>query len=124
MYELWLKPDIRFMLSDTVNIKVAPGISMILSELEAKREERWLKEDSAGSQSTITTWHDSNDDEEWLFGLGIDAAIEYKPTQRIGIGIGGGYEWVPDKHKVTIGPNDISLDLSSWTMNAYLNCEL
>jgi len=69
-----------------------------------------------GDGTGRTSWIDTADKLKAAFGLSGVAGADLDLGKGWFTGIFGGYEWVPDKTKINVGPNTVSLDTSGWVV--------
>ena len=118
LWSAWVGPQFRLRLGEQGRLWLAPQVSFNLADVEASRDETLWKIGSDGSREAIGSWHDSEDEQKFLLGLGASAGLEWEFGGGFFVGAFGRYEWMTDKIDVTVGPSEISIDASSWAVGA------
>ena len=111
-YQLNLGPQVGWKISKKLKLDVRPTVSMNIVDANVDRSETFMLGDGSGAQ----TWKDSADKCDVLFGLGINGGIDWQLGKSWFIGVTGGYDWVMNKLNVQVGPNNVALDASGWTV--------
>ena len=118
LWSAWVGPQFRLGFCEKGRLWLAPQISFNLADVEASRDESLWKIGSDGSREAIGSWHDSEDEQKFLLGLGASAGLEWEFGGGFFVGAFGRYEWMTDKIDVSVGPSEISIDASSWAVGA------
>jgi hypothetical protein len=110
LYQISLGPQIGYAASSRLRLHVIPKISLNVWDMQVERTETFQFGDGTGR----TSWRDTADKLKAAFGLSGVAGADLDLGKGWFTGIFGGYEWVPDKTKINVGPNTVSLDASGW----------
>lgn len=108
LYQLKLGPQLGLQAGQRLALVLSPAFSLTLADVDVKRSEVFAY------RGTVTRWSDRADETKLTVGLGITAGANVDLGKGWFTGVFGGYEWVPDKTKINVGPNTVSLDASGW----------
>jgi len=111
IYVLSLSPQISFAPSSRLSLNLAPRISMNVIDVEVGRSETFMFADGTG---TPRSFYDKADKRSLRLGVGLTAGAEYDLGKGWLASVFGGYEWVPDKTTLAVGPNTVTLDAGGW----------
>ena len=98
---------------DLLRFYVQAQASLNLVSASLERREALYSSKNGGSAQTLATWTDSNDDEEWVVGLGLSAGAEVNLGKAWFATASVGYEEMLDDPTFAVGPSEVELDLSS-----------
>ena len=120
LYQFSLGPKIAYEVSHRVRLNVRPSVSLNLINAGVKRTETFAQSSTGGGSVVLQGW--SNEADEWdvLFGLGATAGVDLDLGKGFYAGVFGGYEWVAEQAKVSIGPNTVSFDGGGWVAGAVI----
>jgi hypothetical protein len=94
-------------------LSLQPGVSLSLLDADVRRREAFRHENG----TLIQSWDDAAREQTWLFGAGIQADIQWTITGGFYVLAGGGYDWV-EPCDLSAGPDQLTIDLSGYTLNA------
>ncbi|MBU0679556.1 MAG: hypothetical protein KJ626_15755 [Verrucomicrobia bacterium] len=114
--ELWIGPQFTWMTGGGLTFFLNPIVSMNLVDVEADRREIWMAEEN-GQTSTLGSWRDDLCESDVLFGLGLHGGVEVALGESWFAVLTGGYDWVPDEFKGSIGPNELTIDISGYSVS-------
>ena len=114
VFELWFGPRIRFAPNERVNLHVTPKLTLNYVDVSVNRTEDFTAIYSDGRTEVLRDWRDRGSESKFVFGAGITAGAEVEFENGIFAGIWGGYSWVDDDVDVNVGPNTVSVDVSSY----------
>lgn len=115
---LWLGPRLDLELTQETSLSVTPRLSLNHLRLRAYRSEVFEKEYSDGSRIARQSWSDRESRDLFRFGAGVNAGLDWHSGDRWFAGLRAGYEWVPEKARLSVGPNRVSVDASGYTLSA------
>ncbi len=120
LYQFSLGPKIAYEVSQRVKLNVRPSVSLNLINARVNRTETFAQSSAGGGSVVLQGW--SNEADEWqaLFGLGATAGADVDLGKGFYAGVFGGYEWVAEQAKVSIGPNTVSFDAGGWVGGAVI----
>ena len=72
-YELRVGPRIAYEPTGRLTLYTIPRINLHYVEADLSRTETLTLADSSGTTQTIAQWNDSSNEEEWLWGLSLNA---------------------------------------------------
>lgn len=110
LYQFSLGTQIGVAVNDRLRLHLTPAISLNIVDVSVRRSETFMFGDGSGTQQ----WRDSADELVTRLGVSAVGGVDYELGKGWFAGVFGGYEWVPDKTKINIGPNTVSLDASGW----------
>lgn len=110
-------------LTPNMIVSLRPAVLINVADIEADRVEYFLGESAAGTRTVQQTWLDRESKSSILFGIGMEAGVSYTITDRLSAGMLIGYELI-DTTSLTVGPNKVEIDLSSYTCSAMLSYSL
>jgi hypothetical protein len=114
LYQLSLGPQIGLKASQRLRLIALPTVSLNIVDVDVRRSETFAY------GGIVQSWSDHSDKTKVRVGLGITAGSNIDLGKGWYTGVFGGYEWVPDKTRINIGPNTVSLDASGWVAGAIL----
>jgi len=104
LYNFAFGPQIGYQVTKKFSLHLRPSVALDLLNVDVTRTESF-----AGNN-----WSDHSSKWGVLFGLGISGGLDYELGHGFYVGINGGYEYVPNGMDVSVGPNTVSLNPSSW----------
>jgi hypothetical protein len=116
IYELWFGPRIGFPVNDRFTFHITPKVSLNYVDVNVSRSESFVASYADGSTATLNSWSDQTDKSEWIFGAGLTVDADVQFGNGYFAGLWGGYEWVSDDVEVEVGPNQVSVDVSGYTV--------
>lgn len=119
-YELALSPRLNYQLSQRLHAYLAPKVGLGIVDVEAERTEVFLERTTSGATRTLGSWTDRASGTETVFTCGLAAGIEADLGAGFFLGALGGYDWVVDPIQFDLGPNEVTLDNSGWTVGLAL----
>ncbi len=101
--------------------RVQATIALVLNYLETTVDRHEVLEATGvdGQRNVLQRWHERERQSDWLWGGQANVGADIALGASWSAGVRAGYEWI-DRSRMTIGPNRISLDLSSTTMAAFI----
>jgi hypothetical protein len=114
LYQLSLGPQLSMMADEWLKLRVRPTISMNIIDADVKRSEVFIQAPVSGASSVLGQWSDHASHQQVYFGLGAVGGLDFDFGKGFYGGVYGGYEWVTERVKVSVGPNNVLLDASGW----------
>ncbi len=114
-----LGPRVRWQLNEQFSFLLQGGATLNYLKTTLYRSETFATE--AGT--VLGSWQDRRNDTQWLPGLSASAGVQWDLTDQLYLNASGGYDWVDDA-KIDIGPDDVSLDLSSYKVELSIGWRL
>jgi hypothetical protein len=108
-----LGPRLQWKAARKLNLTLQPAVTLNLLDSEIHRQETFQHQNGA----VIQTWNDSSNEQNWLVGAGVQADVQWDIVGGLYLVAGGGYDWV-ESCDVGVGPDQISIDLSGYNLNA------
>lgn len=116
LYQFSLGAQVGFAASERLRLHVTPAVSLSILDVSVARTETFMFGDGSGAKR----WSDREDDWSIHFGVSAIGGVDYDLGKNWFAGVFGGYEWMPDKTKINVGPNTVSLDASGWVVGLSL----
>jgi hypothetical protein len=69
-------------------------------------------------------WDDQADETKLTAGFGLHGALDIGLGNGWSVGASAGYDWLLDDCDLSVGPNQVTLDLSGYTLSAQVGREL
>lgn len=110
LYQFSVGPQLGFAAAERLRFKLRPTISLNIMDVEVQRTESFLQ----------NTWHERADKSQISLGLGAIAGADFDLGKGFYTGIFGGYEWVADQVKITVGPNHTAVDAGGFVAGAVI----
>lgn len=118
-YQLSFRPTLRFAAGNRLILNFVPKVGMHIVDASVDRKETFTQ--SRGGVSTpLRLWSDKAAKTKMAFAAGISGGADVPLGKAWFGGIFAGYEWVPEKTKINIGPNTITLDTAAWATGLVL----
>ncbi len=114
-YGFWFGPRISFQPNEYINLYCNPNVSIHYVTMDIDRTEQFVAIYSGGQTETLNSWQDNVSEDEWAFGVGVQAGVEVNIKDGWFVGAFGGYDWV-DEAEVDIDPNTVTFDPSGYTV--------
>lgn len=108
VYQCSLGAQIEFKTGKRLGFAVLPTVSMTVVDVDVQRAETYAY------GGAVHQWSEHADVTKARLGLGVVGGVNLDLGKNWYTGVFGGFEWVPDKTKVTIYPNTVTLDTSGW----------
>ena len=118
LYELWLGPRISVQATPWLALYVNPRVGVTFVNVDAQRTEQLIAAGPGGAKSTVATWKNNVTANECLFAGGVTGGAKVRLTPRVFLDVFAGYEWVSNSINVQVGPNQLSLNPSGYTLGA------
>ena len=100
-------PRMIFRPADRLLFLVQCGATLNLLDASFSRTETFAWEDGR----VIQSWSDRRDRQQWLWGAGVSAGIQYDVNESLYLFVSAGYDWV-ESHEFKFGSSRIEVDLS------------
>jgi hypothetical protein len=114
VYTFHLGPRFAVQASDAISFFVDPSMTLTLTSIDAKRSEKFYATYADGSKETIKTWRDTDDQDKAQVGARIAAGAALEFGNGFFMTVEGGYDWVPEKIDIDLGPNTVKFDPSAY----------
>jgi hypothetical protein len=114
---LQVGPRFQWQATRALGLSLQPGVSLSFLDADVRRREAFRHENG----TLIQSWDDAAREQTWLFGAGIQADIQWTITGGFYVLAGGGYDWV-EPCDLSAGPDQLTIDLSGYTLNAGVGC--
>jgi hypothetical protein len=124
LYEITLSPRISYRLSQSVTAYLIPKVGVAIAMTSAERSETFSEGPPGGAASPRQTWSETVEETDALFTCGVAGGVEMELGSGFHLGAFGGYDWVLDSQEFDLGPNQIRLDNSGWSVGLVLRKEL
>jgi hypothetical protein len=119
-YEITFSPRLAYQLSHRLSAYLAPKLGLGIAVVEAERTEVFQERTVAGATRTLGAWTDQASGTESVFTCGLAAGLEADLGRGFFLGALGGYDWVVDPIQFDLGPSEVTLDNSGWTIGLAL----
>lgn len=120
LFQIAVGPRIGWAASRRVMLSVRPTVSLNIVNLDVQRTELFVQ-GAAGRVATVPQrWSDQGSQCEVSVGLGVSGGVDLDLGKGFFAGVFGGYEWVADEAKVSVGPNTVSLKASGFVAGALM----
>jgi hypothetical protein len=119
LYQVSLGPKMGLS-SRGVSVYVRPTVSLNVIDASVERTEEFIQTPAGGGSTVLGKWTDRGDRQQLFFGLGAVGEANMDLGKGYYAGAFGGYEWVSDSLKVSVGPNSVRLDASGWVVGLNL----
>jgi hypothetical protein len=116
LYQLSVGPQIGWSASPSVKLHVRPTVSVNFIDASVKRTEEFIQMPAGGGSTVLGQWSDQASRQQVYLGLGAVGGVDLEFGKGYYGGVFGGYDWVADSVKVTVGPNNVLLDASGWVV--------
>ena len=113
LYQFSLGPKIGLE-NRGVSVYLRPTVSLNIVDANVQRTEVFIQNLAAGGSAVLGKWSDQAERQQIFFGLGAVGGANFDLGKGFYAGVFGGYEWVSESLKVTVGPNTLQLDASGW----------
>jgi hypothetical protein len=123
-YEITLSPRLGYRFSPTFSGYLAPKLGVAVAAVDAQRTETFTETLVGGASTTLRTWTDATSQTEALFTCGVSAGVEAALGKGFFAGLFGGYDWVINPMEFDLGPNQIKVDNSGWSVGLALRKDL
>ena len=120
LYQFSLGPKIAYEVSHRISLNVRPSISLNIIDMGVKRTETFVQSSTGGGSVVLNRWSDQMDECEVFLGLGASAGADFDLGKGFYAGVFGGYEWVAEQMKFSVGPNTVSFDAGGWVGGAVI----
>ncbi|MEI6169159.1 MAG: hypothetical protein WCS52_18410 [bacterium] len=110
---LQVGPRFQWQATRTLGLSLQPAISLNLLDADIHRHEAFRHDNG----TLIQSWDDVASEQTWLLGAGLQADVQWTITGGVYVLVGGGYDWV-EPCDLSSGPDQITIDLSGYTLNA------
>ncbi len=117
LYQFAMGARVSMHAGERVSLSAQTSLSLNYLDAEVKRSEQFIATYQDRRNEVLNAWHDRKSVSEWLPGIGIELGVDVSVTERISLGVRGGYELI-DKASVNIGPNKVEMDFSGYTASA------
>lgn len=114
LFQLAMGGEIRYEIATAVAFILRPLLLVNLINVDAMRNEELVSHYPSGDMMSLGSWQDKESDNSVRIGAAIEAGVNVKLSESWFAGITAGYEWI-DNTSVTVGPNEINIDLSGFT---------
>ncbi len=89
-------------------------------DAEVSRDEVFTQTTAGGASTVMGRWSNHANSLNARFGLGVTAAADLDLGRGFYAGVFGGYEWMPDKVNLAVGPGTVSFDGSGYVAGAVI----
>ncbi|HTI99717.1 MAG TPA: hypothetical protein VL527_12620 [Dongiaceae bacterium] len=108
IFQFSVGPQIGWAASDKVSFNLRPTVSLNIVDVDVSRNETFGANSAADHGSSTDVF----------FGMGVIAGVNVDLGRGFYVGVHGGYEWVSETVDVSVGPNTVSFDGSSFVLGA------
>ncbi len=122
-YEITLSPRVSYRLSQNFTAYLSPKIGVAIAVTSAERTEVFSETPVGGASVSQQSWSDTADETDTLFTCGLAAGLEMALGSDFHLGAFGGYDWVVNPQEFDLGPNQIKVDNSGWSVGLVLRKE-
>lgn len=119
LYEFRLGPQLSLRPVEQVAIHLTPSVSMNLVDVEILRTEEFVEIRGGRQSRVLNSWTDRVDETKFIWGAGIQAALEVGLTDRLSAQINGSYDYF-ESATFQVGPNSVKIDPTGFTVGAAL----
>ena len=120
LYQFSLGPKVAYEVSQRVKLNIRPSLSVNVINAGVKRTETFVQGSGGGGGMVLRSWFNEQDECQLSFGLGATAGADVDLGKGYYAGVFGGYEWVAEQAKVSIGPNTVNFDAGGWVGGAVI----
>ena len=106
--------EITYEIAEAAAFSLRPLLLVNLISVDATRNEELVGYYPSGEIMSLGSWQDKESNSSVCLGAAIEAGVNVKLSESWFAGISAGYEWIDDT-SVTVGPNEINIDLSGFT---------
>jgi hypothetical protein len=114
VYQFSFGPKVTFLEDRGVKLHVRPTVSANLIHVEARRSETIPQSANGGGSVSYVTRTDEASDLKVLVGLGAVGGADIDLGNGFFVGLFGGYEWIPERVELAVGPSTVKADASGW----------
>lgn len=111
--EVTFSPRLTFAATPSLSLHLAPKLGASFIQVSADRTEVFT-ETTSGVTTTLGSWSDHESDSVVRFAAGITAGADVQLGKGYYAGVFGGYEWAVDDVRLSIGPNEVSVNGSGY----------
>jgi len=120
LYQFSLGPQAGCQVSSSIKLSLRPSVSLNLVDAEVSRDEVFTQTTAGGASTVMGRWSNHANSLNARFGLGVTAAADLDLGRGFYAGVFGGYEWMPDKVNLAVGPGTVSFDGSGYVAGAVI----
>ncbi len=124
LYEITLTPRISYRVSQNLTAYLVPKLGVAIAVTTAQRTETFSEMSAAGPARVLRSWNDEAEETDALFTCGLAGGVELALGSGFHLGAFGGYDWVLNAQEFDLGPNQIKVDNSGWSVGLVLRKEL
>ncbi len=114
LFQLAMGGEITYEIAAAVAFSLRPLLLVNLISVDVTRNEELVGNYPSGEMRSLGSWQDKESSSSVCLGAAIEAGVNVKLSESWFAGITAGYEWIDDT-SVTVGPNEINIDLSGFT---------
>jgi len=114
LFQLALGGEVTYQLFSAATFSLQPLLLVNFVSAEVMRNEQLVGQYLGGETRSLARWQDKKSSSSVCLGAALEAGVNVKLGEGWFAGITAGYEWV-DETSVTVGPNEIDIDLSGFT---------
>lgn len=118
LYQFSLGPQLGCEVSSSVKLSLRPTVSLNLVDAEVSRSEVFTQTPAGGGSAVIGHWSNHASSLDARFGLGVTGGVDLDLGAGFYAGLFGGYEWVPEKVNLSVGPGTVSFNGSGYVAGA------
>jgi hypothetical protein len=120
LFQIAVGPRLNWAATRRISANLRPTVSLNVVGLDAQRTERFIQDQTGTAGRVLRSWSDQSTQYDVLLGLGVTGGIDLDLGKGFFAGIFGGYEWVIDEAKASVGPSTVALDCSGFVAGALL----
>jgi hypothetical protein len=117
-FQLAAGPRIGWAPSRRLTLNLRPTFSLNIIDVDVNRTELFVQELAGADGTVLQRWSDRGARCEVFPGLGVSGGLDLDLGKGFFAGAFGGYEYVAKNVHVSVGPNTLTLDASSWVAGA------
>lgn len=118
LYQFSLGPQLGYEASSSVKLSLRPTVSLNLVDAEVSRNEVFTQTPAGGGSAVIGRWSNHASSLDARFGVGVTGGVDLELGAGFYAGLFGGYEWVPEKVNLSVGPGMVSFNGSGYVAGA------
>ncbi len=114
LYQMALDMSFGAALSDGLYVGIRPALLFNIAEVDIDRSEVF-----SSAKGVVAVWNDSGSSSKFAMGLGVEACLQVAINDTWDFVGTAGYEYI-DKVDVDVGPSNVEVDFSGYTISLML----
>lgn len=114
LYQIALDMSFGAALSEGMYVGIRPALLFNVADIDIDRSEVF-----STAKGVVASWQDSNCESKFVMGFGVEACMQVAVSETWNFIGTAGYEYI-DKVDVDVGPSNVELDFSGYTISLML----